>query len=453
MRIRRFIAQVGMVGVFMLFVSPAWAAKNNGFDTDWVYTAKDADGENVRAFQESDPHARMWDATTGEHWDSLTFAGTLNNDARLFVSRTVGGFGGSEIEIAELNAAGNVVNSAHLSSIIGGPTGASIDHGNLRYSAFHNSLFVAYNDDVTVHTTARAYQIDLGLSDLIHTYQGPQILDRRLNVDINSGDGTLYMTNRHINGSSDLGDLIAFDTSGPAGGTTSVFNVLVDGDTFATDGAVDHDRWRDPSSAVYRKGTTSDDDTVVVFINSSANPRNQMEFYLDTIAHPPDANGNLAFRGTLPKVGRGWNGQQDDKTGEIWLGAIRQGLFGDLPDDSLLGVEPDRGYLDADSPAFFSIPSDLTGDGFVDFDDLTILLAFWDEDVGAGQGNLIDPLTTRINFQDLTFLLADWTGPGPAGSPEAALGEEAVPEPSSLFLLAIATLGLSIYRRRRRRAF
>ncbi|MCH7633037.1 MAG: PEP-CTERM sorting domain-containing protein, partial [Planctomycetes bacterium] len=48
-----------------------------------------------------------------------------------------------------------------------------------------------------------------------------------------------------------------------------------------------------------------------------------------------------------------------------------------------------------------------------------------------------------------TVLLADWTGPGPAGSPEAALGAEAVPEPSALLLGVIAALGLSFYRRRR----
>ncbi|MCH8923802.1 MAG: hypothetical protein IIA67_11735, partial [Planctomycetes bacterium] len=45
---------------------------------------------------------------------------------------------------------------------------------------------------------------------------------------------------------------------------------------------------------------------------------------------------------------------------------------------------------------------DLTGDRFVDFEDLTLLLANWDEMVAAGQGNLVDPGTTVVNFQDLT---------------------------------------------------
>ena len=69
-----------------------------------------------------------------------------------------------------------------------------------------------------------------------------------------------------------------------------------------------------------------------------------------------------------------------------------------------------------------------------------------------GGGNLVEPLTTVVNFEDLTVLLAAWTGPGPAGSPEAALGAEAVPEPSTLLLALLSTLGLSFYRRRRRRA-
>ena len=65
-------------------------------------------------------------------------------------------------------------------------------------------------------------------------------------------------------------------------------------------------------------------------------------------------------------------------------------------------------------------PADLTGDGFVDFDDLTILLARWDQRVSAALGNLVDPLTTRVDFQDLTLLLADWTGSGPGEGPGEA---------------------------------
>ena len=85
--------------------------------------------------------------------------------------------------------------------------------------------------------------------------------------------------------------------------------------------------------------------------------------------------------------------------------------------------------------------SDLNDNGFVDFEDLTILLANWNQDVGSEQGNIVLPEDTVVNFEDLTVLLDDWTGPGPAASPEAALGASAVPEPSTFLLAAIAMLG------------
>ena len=95
--------------------------------------------------------------------------------------------------------------------------------------------------------------------------------------------------------------------------------------------------------------------------------------------------------------------------------------------------------------------SDLTNNGFVDFEDLTILLGNWNKDVTAAGGNLVEPLISVVNFADLTVLLADWTGPGPAGSPEAALGAEAIPEPSTLLLALMAVVSVAITVRRNRK--
>ncbi|MCH8921973.1 MAG: lamin tail domain-containing protein, partial [Planctomycetes bacterium] len=67
--------------------------------------------------------------------------------------------------------------------------------------------------------------------------------------------------------------------------------------------------------------------------------------------------------------------------------------------------------------------ADLTGDGWVDFQDLTILLAHWNQRVSAAHGNLVDPTHTQVDFQDLTLLLAAWTGPGESASPQAAVSE------------------------------
>lgn len=93
-------------------------------------------------------------------------------------------------------------------------------------------------------------------------------------------------------------------------------------------------------------------------------------------------------------------------------------------------------------------PGDLTGNGWVDFEDLTVLLANWNQAVGVESGNLVMPNSTPVNFDDLTVLLGEWTGPGPAGSPEAALGAAAVPEPSSIVLAVIGLLGVCRPRRR-----
>ena len=99
-----------------------------------------------------------------------------------------------------------------------------------------------------------------------------------------------------------------------------------------------------------------------------------------------------------------------------------------------------------------SILSDLTNDGFVDADDLFVLLANWDTDGGPKLGDLFDdPAKPGINGDDLFVLLADWTGPGVAGSPEAALGAVTVPEPSTLVLASLGLAALFLRRRRRRR--
>ena len=120
-----------------------------------------------------------------------------------------------------------------------------------------------------------------------------------------------------------------------------------------------------------------------------------------------------------------------------------------LPEGGALDYAFNNGTQIAFVPELPSLLADLNSNGFVDFEDLTILLANWNKDVTAADGNLVEPLTTVVNFADLTVLLADWTGPGPAGSPEAALGTEAVPEPSALILAVTSLLGLCLIRRRR----
>ena len=77
------------------------------------------------------------------------------------------------------------------------------------------------------------------------------------------------------------------------------------------------------------------------------------------------------------------------------------------------------------SPIISGSIADLTGNGFVDFDDLTVLLSSWNQDVSATLGNLVDAENTPVDFDDLTVLLAAWTGPEPDDAPQvAAAGNE-----------------------------
>ena len=76
-------------------------------------------------------------------------------------------------------------------------------------------------------------------------------------------------------------------------------------------------------------------------------------------------------------------------------------------------------FLDVIDKSEPTLVGDLTGNGFVDFEDLTVLLANWNQAATAEQGNLTDPDGSLVDFEDLTVLLAAWTGPGPAGAPAA----------------------------------
>ena len=106
-------------------------------------------------------------------------------------------------------------------------------------------------------------------------------------------------------------------------------------------------------------------------------------------------------------------------------------------------------WVDFSDPLHLGLPSDLTGNGFVDFEDLTVLLANWNKDVTAAEGNLVDPDGTPVNFDDLTVLLAAWTGPGPAGAAIAGENGAAVPEPTTILLALCGLLGGMLTFRRR----
>ncbi|HPD28991.1 MAG TPA: PEP-CTERM sorting domain-containing protein [Phycisphaerae bacterium] len=354
MKIRELATVVVALGVITSLAPNVWGYLNNGFETDYVYVLRDTgQGGQTRMYRESDG-ANMGNLLPdGSNWTTLTFAGSGTNDARLFVAKMTGGDPGTDIQIAEVNALGQTVKSVSLSSIPGVTLGSGLRLGNIRYNRMHNSLIVGANPDTTViGVNAKAWEIDLGLSQLQHTYVGATLPnsageERPVNVDFNERDGSLYMISRHLGRptADGLGNLISFNTIGRVlGGTTNVYSTLIDGAEYAVGDA----EYSQPNNVMFR-GTNnpSGRPTILIPSNQTSGWEPTLEFYLDEI----DSNGNLVNRGQPIWAKRGWNGQLDEVSGTVWFGAFRGGIMGLNPDDTTSYWEGSRYWLDADSPA------------------------------------------------------------------------------------------------------
>jgi len=405
-------------------VSPAdtelWHVKvlqtNNGFINDYVYVVRSPDnGGQLRKYRRSDGATIADLLPDNTSWLTATFSGKgKGDDARFFVAKLIPppltepdwtgadpSTPGTDVILAELDYLGNTLNSANLSTIIGGPVGPAVALGNLRYSPVSDTLFVGLDPDVYASSTAVAYEINLGLSTRIHTYLGETVgvgpagneaFHSHVGVAVNRRDGRLYMTSQNMGDAAvtGLGDVLAFNTAGRAvGGTTSTYTVLIDGQTCNASNV----NYIQPSTPIYRK-RAGDDDTLLIPTNTDVNTA-VLEFYLNTTLHPKDGDGNLAQRIDNPtplSVGRGWNGQQEPGSGDVWLGAMHHGFHLIAANDTTASYEtasPGRDWTDAAVPPFSpcSEPAaDLDGDSDVDQADFAVFQACFTGGVAPIEG-------------------------------------------------------------------
>jgi len=339
---RRAIGTAGAGLVLVLFAADlAWGVLNNGFHTEYVYAVRDDEhfgtldmwGEDGNGY-----YGQLQGNST--NWKSLTFSGTGDNDARLFVAKSKDE--GGDIRIRELDASGNTVDEKMLSGLVPGLAGASV--GNIRYDGIHNSLMVTGDNSGTGTT----WEIDLGLSQLLHTYVGPSSNASFVSGGFNDDTGMLYMTGTDLGGTQYLGNLVAFDTNGRmVGGTTTSYTTLIDGsEVWSWSG----EPWMDsPWSPTYR-GTNNPtgQPTVLLSLNSETGDHELPEFYLNQT----DANGNLAMVGYRTMNIRAM-GQLDKVNGIVWMGSPWGGLYGLHPDGTMTVWDNggDVGYwMDAASP-------------------------------------------------------------------------------------------------------
>ncbi|MHC4443311.1 MAG: hypothetical protein ACYTF1_01970 [Planctomycetota bacterium] len=367
---------------------------NNGFRKDYIYLCqRKPDGGRLEVRRESDGSHVVNLAPAGSNWWSLTFSGTGNNDARLFVMKPDPYWGAQnphDLILAEMNSSGAVTKQTTMATLLGlgaGNLGSAIEPDNIRYNPIKNSLFVGVNDESN-NDPIKVYEIDLGLSTVLNTYTGPGLPlagGGSVCMAIDETDGTLYVTSENLNGSGAKGDVVAFDTSG---GSTSSYTTLIDGDDFGTE-------YDDPEAVIYRgAGNPSEEPTILLTFDV----QDTMEFYLNQ----KDANNNLVKRASrFAGETRLFNGQLDVVSGTAWIGSVDGAVFHLEADDDVLFFNVGKHY-DVDSPPGVSICNevvfaDADEDGDVDQGDFAIFQVCY---TGANGGVPFEPAYCKCFNRD-----------------------------------------------------
>jgi len=368
----------------LLAVSPLSAFDNNGFETDWVYAITTYSSE-LSAYRESDgakmatlidpfpgyPNPNRVKDTCYDGWDSLTFAGTTsNNDARLYVVKAMprqdpdcGPQHPKDAVIIEVGPEGcshdgtDARKYVRLKDLLGvSQVGPYVRIGTIRFSSFHNSIFLSIDTDYRNDTLpVKIYEIDLELTAILNTYTGANVHNDEPNMAVSPIDGTLYVCEPNM-GQPDgdvvprtgEGDLIAIDTSG---GSTSSYTTLIDGPTYQPVNAL----WNRPLCPIYRGiHNPTGRPTILVQFGRDVNSTPVLEFYLDANDGNYPPAGNLIYRGSpFSQLRMSWRGQFDEITSTVMAARLFDGTAGiDLlaPDDSVRRIANSYGFQDADSP-------------------------------------------------------------------------------------------------------
>ncbi len=327
---------------------------NNGFNAQSIYALRDdPPTTSFGKITEFDSQGNaIRDFTNWERWVSLSFSGTgdppgTNNDAWCYTLRNwtgatdnpnwdTGPHDGANIRAFKSD--GNVQYQCWPHLMSGWLPATNSQSGGIRGSAFHNSVFFGVDRNSEAFDALVVYELSIDLTQILNVYTGPNTLGGQVNLDINSRNGALYAINQQ------LGNLVAFST---AGGSTSVYTTLVNGQTFSADGQPDHNQWSAPNCVIYRPAATAADDTLVVFMNGTTNT---LEFWIN---HGVDGNGNLLLKGRFDGPNSGWNGQFTPFDGTIKWGAQTDGFGLIQANNQVNKYRPGVSYyLDADSPSY-----------------------------------------------------------------------------------------------------
>jgi hypothetical protein len=195
-RLKRLIG-VCIAGVVLLAVEPAIAYLNNGFETNYFYTP--AYNNTTKIHNElaaGHPEVGQLGTTTLSH-ASCTFAGTGTNDARYFgESNNTSTWANFFIE--ENRADGSRVKKQGVLQLLGRTvTNYSCNLTAVRYNPLGNggagSIVTGMSYSAATGWGNEVYEIDLGLSTVLHTYAIPGVSGADMSLAVDPSNGTIYV--------------------------------------------------------------------------------------------------------------------------------------------------------------------------------------------------------------------------------------------------------------------